>query len=111
MTDFSSNDAGKDNRGNQEWLVRITGQALNKTSRAIRDIRIETSLRASNADEESETATIAKWVGSGSTADWRTEFNYKSPEEPNDDDVRVFVRGWSWGDPALAQCPRNGSTG
>jgi hypothetical protein len=111
MTGFSSNDAGKDNRGNQTWLVRIRGQALNKTSRAIRDIRVETLLHVNNAEEESETATIAKWVGQGSTADWSTEFDYKSEEEPDEDNVRVYVRGWSWGDPALAQCPAHGSTG
>ena len=68
MTDFSSSDAGKDRKGNQTWTVRVRGQALNKTSRAVRDIRVETSLHANNAEEESETATIAKWVGSSSTA-------------------------------------------
>lgn len=111
MTDYSSSDAGTDSRGNQEWLVRIKGQALNKTSHAVRDIRIETLIRANNADDESETTTITKWVGQGSTADWSTEFDYTSADEPDEDDVRLIVRGWSWGDSSLSQCPTHGSTG
>ncbi len=110
MTDFSSNDAGTDRNGYQKWTVHVRGRVLNDTTHAIRDIRIETILHANNADEESETVTVTKWVGQGSTADWVAEFDYQSENEPDEDDVRVVVRGWSWGDAALSQCPTHGSS-
>ncbi|HYZ91034.1 MAG TPA: hypothetical protein VFA34_01415 [Actinomycetota bacterium] len=110
INDFSTSDEGKDRKGNQQWTVRVRGSALNKTSRAIRDIRITVTIHANNAQSESETATIGKWVGQGSTADWGTEFDYESEDEPDEDQARVVVSGWSWGD-GYAQCPTHGSTG
>jgi hypothetical protein len=110
MTDFSSDDQGTDRKGRQIWRVRITGITTNQTSRAVRDIRIDTSIHTSNAQSEGETATIGKWVGQGSTANWATDFEYESENEPDDDDVHVAVRGWSWGD-GYGQCPTHGSTG
>lgn len=92
-----------------KWRVQATGMVLNETARAVRDIRVNVTLHTDSAGADSEGMTIGKWVGRGTTADWRVVFDeYESRNEPDEDDVSVSVSGFSWGEASLAQCPTPG---
>jgi len=107
VVDFAAGRLSEDSRdGVAQWSVRVTGTVLNQTPRSIRDIRVSVTIHTDNAESDSDGATISKWVGRNTTANWRAEFaEYESRNEPDDKDVTFRVSGWSWGDPALAQCP------
>jgi hypothetical protein len=108
FADFTAAKAGTDD-GTTLWRVQASGNVLNQTVQAIRDIRVTVTISTDNAESDSEGVTISKWVGRSTTADWRVVFDeYGSNNEPDDKDVTFRVSGWSWGDPALAQCPTPG---
>jgi hypothetical protein len=99
----------KSNDGKTQWRVQVTGSVLNQTPRSVRDIRVTVTLHTDNAESDSDGATIGSWVGRNTSAGWRADFDeYESDNEPDEDDVNFRVSGWSWGDPALAQCPTPG---
>lgn len=91
------------------WRVQATGTVLNQTAQAVRDIRVTVTLHTDSAEADSNGTTIGGWVGKGTSADWRVVWDeYESRNEPDEDDVRFSVSGWSWGEGALAQCPTPG---
>jgi len=99
-----SNDRTPSPDGTQEWVVRVSGLVHNATSRAVRDIRVEISVRVDNAEEESETIILRHWVGAGSSANWSAEFDYDSEDEPKKRNATLFIDGWSWGDSQFDHC-------
>lgn len=99
-----SNDRTPSPDGTREWIVRASGMVHNGTSRPVRDIRVEVSVRVDNAEEDSDTVIMRNWVGAGSSANWSFEFDYDSEDEPKERNATLFIDGWSWGDSQFDHC-------